>query len=401
MDYLIFYNTKRLDDHLLNINLMTQYMIEGYKLSRLFGLIQPLFIFKKSGKIEKNVKFRRLFIMADEKEKMLSSTINEIEKRFGKGSIMKLGDKRELLDTEVISSGILTLDIALGAGGYPRGRIIELFGQEGSGKSTIALEAVAEVQRQGGYAVYIDAEHSLDPAYAEAIGVNLAKLYISQPDHAEQALEISEALIRSGAIDIIVIDSVAALVPRAEIEGEIGEQFMALQARLMSQTLRRLNTAISKSKTVAIFVNQVREKLGVMFGNPEVTPGGRALKFYSTVRIEIRKSDSIKEGETILGTSVKAKIVKNKVAPPYKEAYFDIIYGKGISKIGCILDAATQYDIIKKSGTWYTYKEERIAQGRKNSIEFLETKPELVKEIEREVRKVAFPVEEKVKNEPK
>lgn len=339
--------------------------------------------------------------MADEKEKMLNSTINEIEKRFGKGSIMKLGEKRELLDTEVISSGILTLDIALGAGGYPRGRIIELFGQEGSGKSTIALEAVAEVQRQGGYAVYIDAEHALDPSYAEAIGVDLAKLYISQPDHAEQALEISEALIRSGAIDIIVIDSVAALVPKAEIEGEIGDQFMALQARLMSQTLRRLNTAISKSKTVAIFVNQLREKVGVMFGNPEVTPGGRALKFYSTVRIEIRKSDSIKEGESILGTSVKAKIVKNKVAPPYKEAYFDIIYGKGISKTGCILDAAVQYDIIKKSGTWYTYKEERIAQGRKNSIEFLETKPELLKEIEKEVRKVAFPKEENIKSEAK
>lgn len=339
--------------------------------------------------------------MADEKEKMLNSTINEIEKRFGKGSIMKLGDKRELLDTEVISSGILTLDIALGVGGYPRGRIIELFGQEGSGKSTIALEAVAEVQRNGGYAVYIDAEHALDPSYAEAIGVNLSKLYISQPDHAEQALEISEALIRSGAIDIIVIDSVAALVPKAEIEGEIGDQFMALQARLMSQTLRRLNSSISKSKTVAIFVNQVREKVGVMFGNPEVTPGGRALKFYSTIRIEIRKSDTIKEGDNILGTSVKAKIVKNKVAPPYKEAYFDIIYGKGISKIGCILDAAVQYDIIKKSGTWYTYKDERIAQGRKNTLEFFETKPELVKEIFKEVRKVAFPGEENIKSEPK
>lgn len=339
--------------------------------------------------------------MADEKEKMLNSTINEIEKRFGKGSIMKLGDKRELLDTEVISSGILTLDIALGVGGYPRGRIIELFGQEGSGKSTIALEAVAEVQRNGGYAVYIDAEHALDPSYAEAIGVNLSKLYISQPDHAEQALEISEALIRSGAIDIIVIDSVAALVPKAEIEGEIGDQFMALQARLMSQTLRRLNSSISKSKTVAIFVNQVREKVGVMFGNPEVTPGGRALKFYSTIRIEIRKSDTIKEGDNIVGTSVKAKIVKNKVAPPYKEAYFDIIYGKGISKIGCILDAAVQYDIIKKSGTWYTYKDERIAQGRKNTLEFFETKPELVKEILKEVRKVAFPGEENIKSEPK
>lgn len=339
--------------------------------------------------------------MADEKEKMLNSTINEIEKRFGKGSIMKLGDKRELLDTEVISSGILTLDIALGVGGYPRGRIIELFGQEGSGKSTISLEAVAEVQRNGGYAVYIDAEHALDPSYAEAIGVNLSKLYISQPDHAEQALEISEALIRSGAIDIIVIDSVAALVPKAEIEGDIGDQFMALQARLMSQTLRRLNSSISKSKTVAIFVNQVREKVGVMFGNPEVTPGGRALKFYSTIRIEIRKSDTIKEGDKILGTSVKAKIVKNKVAPPYKEAYFDIIYGKGISKIGCILDAAVQYDIIKKSGTWYTYKDERIAQGRKNTIEFFDSKPELVKEILKEVRKVAFPGEENIKSEPK
>lgn len=333
--------------------------------------------------------------MADEREKMINITINEIEKRFGKGSIMKLGEKRELLDIEVISSGILTLDIALGLGGYPRGRIIELFGQEGSGKSTIALEAVGEVQRQGGYAVYIDAEHALDPAYAEAIGVNLEKLYISQPDHAEQALEISESLIRSGAIDIIVIDSVAALVPRAELEGEIGDQYMALQARLMSQTLRRLNAAISKSKTVAIFVNQVREKVGVMFGNPEITPGGRALKFYSTIRIEIRKSDNIKEGENILGTSVKAKIVKNKIAPPYREAYFDIIYGKGISKAGCVLDAALNYGIITKSGTWFSYKEEKIAQGRKNTVDFLESKPELLKEIEREVRKLAFSEEEK------
>ncbi|MCX8094899.1 MAG: recombinase RecA [Caldisericia bacterium] len=336
-------------------------------------------------------------MMADEKEKMLNITISDIEKRFGKGSIMKLGEKRELLDTEVISSGILTLDIALGAGGYPRGRIIEIFGQEGSGKSTVALEAVAEVQRQGGYAVYIDAEHALDPSYAEAIGVDLAKLYISQPDYAEQALEIAETLARSGAIDILVIDSVAALVPKTELEGEIGDQFMALQARLMSQTLRRLNTAISKSKTVAIFVNQVREKLGVMFGNPEVTPGGRALKFYSTIRIEIRKGDSIKEGETIIGTSVKAKVVKNKIAPPYKEAFFDIIYGKGVLKSGCIFDAAVELGIIEKSGTWYSYKGERISQGRKNVLEFFEKNPDLLKEIEKEVRKKVFPEKEEVK----
>jgi len=329
--------------------------------------------------------------MADEREKMLNITINDIEKRFGKGSIMKLGEKRELLDTEVISSGILTLDIALGVGGYPRGRIIEIFGQEGSGKSTVALEAVAEVQRQGGYAVYIDAEHALDPSYAEAIGVDLAKLYISQPDYAEQALEIAETLARSGAIDILVIDSVAALVPKTELEGEIGDQYMALQARLMSQTLRRLNTAISKSRTVAIFVNQVREKLGVMFGNPETTPGGRALKFYSTIRIEIRKGDSIKEGEQIIGTSVKAKVVKNKVAPPYKEAYFDIIYGKGVLKSGCIFDAAVELGIIEKSGTWYSYKGERIAQGRKNVLEFFDKNLELMKEIEKEVRKRVFP----------
>ncbi len=328
--------------------------------------------------------------MADEKEKMLNITISDIEKRFGKGSIMKLGEKRELLDTDVISSGILTLDIALGVGGYPRGRIIEIFGQEGSGKSTVALEAVAEVQRQGGYAVYIDAEHALDPAYAEAIGVDLAKLYISQPDYAEQALEIAETLARSGAIDILVIDSVAALVPKTELEGEIGDQYMALQARLMSQTLRRLNAAISKSKTVAIFVNQVREKLGVMFGNPEVTPGGRALKFYSTVRIEIRKGDIIKDGENIIGTSVKAKVVKNKVAPPYKEAYFDIIYGKGVLKSGCIFDAAVELEIIEKSGTWYSYKNERIAQGRKNAIEFLEKNSEILKDIEIEIRKKVF-----------
>ncbi|MBC7195457.1 MAG: recombinase RecA, partial [Caldisericia bacterium] len=291
-------------------------------------------------------------------------------------------------------SGILTLDIALGVGGYPRGRIIEIFGQEGSGKSTVALEAVAEVQRQGGYAVYIDAEHALDPAYAEAIGVDLAKLYISQPDYAEQALEIAETLARSGAIDILVIDSVAALVPKTELEGEIGDQYMALQARLMSQTLRRLNAAISKSKTVAIFVNQVREKLGVMFGNPEVTPGGRALKFYSTVRIEIRKGDTIKDGENIIGTSVKAKVVKNKVAPPYKEAYFDIIYGKGVLKSGCIFDAAVELEIIEKSGTWYSYKNERIAQGRKNAIEFLEKNQEILKDIEKEIRKKVFPEKE-------
>jgi recombination protein RecA len=335
--------------------------------------------------------------MADEKEKMINITISDIEKRFGKGSIMKLGDKRELLDTEVISSGILTLDIALGVGGYPRGRIIEIFGQEGSGKSTVALEAVAEVQRQGGYAVYIDAEHALDPSYAEAIGVDLAKLYISQPDYAEQALEIAETLARSGAIDILVIDSVAALVPKTELEGEIGDQYMALQARLMSQTLRRLNSAISKSKTVAIFVNQVREKLGVMFGNPEVTPGGRALKFYSTVRIEIRRGDAIKEGEDIVGTTVRAKVVKNKVAPPYKEAYFDIIYGKGVLKSGCIFDAAVALEIIEKSGTWYSYKNERIAQGRKNAIEFLEKNPQILKEIEKEIRNKVFP--EKVINQ--
>ena len=331
------------------------------------------------------------WIMSDEKDRVLNIAINEIEKRFGKGSLMKLGDKRALLDTEVIPTGILTLDVALGVGGYPKGRIIEIFGQEGSGKSTVALEAVAEAQRRGGNTVYIDAEHALDPTYAEAIGVDLSKLYISQPDSAEQALEIAETLARSGAVDLFVIDSVAALVPKAELEGRIGDQFMALQARLMSQVLRRLNTAISKSKTVALFINQVREKVGVVFGNPEVTPGGRALKFFSTVRIEIRRADSIKEGDQVIGNTVKAKIVKNKVAPPYRTAFFDIIYGKGVSKVGCVFDAAVDLKIIDKSGSWYSYKGKKIGQGRKKVIEFLDKDRELLKKIEEEIRSVAFP----------
>jgi len=322
---------------------------------------------------------------SDEKKKALEMVFSQIEKQFGKGSIMKLGEAAHM-NIEVIPTGALGLDIALGVGGLPRGRIVEIFGPESSGKTTVALHVIAEAQKAGGEAAFIDAEHALDPVYAKALGVNIENLIVSQPDTGEQALEIAEALVRSGAIDVIVIDSVAALVPKAEIDGEMGEQYVGLQARLMSQALRKLSGVISKSRTVAIFINQLREKVGVMFGNPEVTPGGRALKFYSSVRMDVRRVETLKEGGEPVGNTTKVKIVKNKVAPPFKEAEFDIIYGEGISKEGNILDIAVQLDIIRKSGAWFSYNDQRLGQGRENVKKFLKENPEICQEIEAKIR---------------
>lgn len=321
----------------------------------------------------------------EEKKKALELVMSQIEKQFGKGAVMKLGEVSHV-SIDSISSGALSLDIALGVGGLPRGRIIEVFGPESSGKTTVALHAVAEAQKAGGEAAYIDAEHALDPVYAKNLGVDIDNLIVAQPDTGEQALEIAEALVRSGAIDIIVIDSVAALVPKAEIDGEMGDQFVGLQARLMSQAMRKLSGVISKSKTVAVFINQLREKVGVMFGNPEVTPGGRALKFYSSVRLDVRRVETIKEGSEAVGNRTKVKIVKNKVAPPFKEAEFDIIYGHGISKEGCILDIGVTLEIVKKSGAWFSYNNQRIGQGRENVKKFLKENPEITKEIEAKVK---------------
>jgi len=322
---------------------------------------------------------------SEEKKKALELVFNQIEKQFGKGAVMKLGSAAHL-NVDVISTGALGLDIALGVGGLPRGRIIEIYGQESSGKTTIALHAIAEAQKLGGEAAFIDAEHALDPIYAKALGVNIDNLIVSQPDTGEQALEIAEALVRSGAIDIIVIDSVAALVPKAEIDGEMGESHVGLQARLMSQALRKLSGVISKSKTVAIFINQLREKVGVMFGNPEVTPGGRALKFYSSVRLEVRRVETLKDGANAIGNRTKVKVVKNKVAPPFKEAEFDMIYGEGISREGNILDLAVQLDIVKKSGAWFSYNDQRLGQGRDNVKKFFKENPEMCNEIEAKIR---------------
>lgn len=321
----------------------------------------------------------------NEKKKALDLTINQIEKQFGKGSIMKLGEDSKL-DLEVISTGALDLDIVLGIGGIPRGRIIEIFGPESSGKTTLALHVIAEAQKTGGIAAFIDAEHALDPGYAKKLGVDVENLIISQPDTGEQALEITEALVRSGAIDVVVIDSVAALVPKAEIEGEMGDSHIGLQARLMSQALRKLAGAINKSKTTAIFINQLREKVGVMFGNPEVTSGGRALKFYSSIRIDIRRIDSIKQGDQVIGNRTRVKIVKNKVAPPFKQAEIDIMYGLGISKEGSLLEAGVVAEVIDKSGSWYSYEDHKLGQGREKSKEFLLENPEIAEEIERKVR---------------
>ena len=319
-------------------------------------------------------------------DKTLDQVLLDIEKQFGKGAVMKLGDN-EHREIDVISSGSLSLDIALGVGGYPKGRIIEIFGPESSGKTTFALHAIAEAQKKGGRAAFIDAEHSLDPTYAAKLGVNINDLLLSQPDNGEQALEICEALVRSGAISVIVIDSVAALVPQAEIEGEMGDNHVGLQARLMSQALRKLSGIINKTNTVAIFINQLREKVGVMFGNPEVTPGGRALKFYSSVRLEVRKAEQIKNGNDVIGNKTAIKVVKNKVAPPFKSCVVDIMYGEGVSKNGEIVDLATDANIIEKSGAWYAYKGEKLGQGRDNVKELFKTNDKLRNEIETLVRK--------------
>ena len=320
-----------------------------------------------------------------EKQRALEVVLGQIEKEYGKGSIMRLGEAATKMNISVIPTGALTLDLALGVGGIPRGRIIEVYGPESSGKTTVALHIVAEAQKLGGISAFIDAEHALDPLYARKLGVDIDNLLISQPDTGEQALEITEALVRSGAVDVIVIDSVAALAPRAEIEGEMGDAHVGLQARLMSQALRKLTAAISKSNSVTIFINQIREKVGVMFGNPEVTPGGRALKFYASIRLEVRRIESIKNGNDIVGSRTKGKVVKNKVAPPFKEGEFDIIYGEGISKAGCILDMATELNIVAKSGAWYSYGETRIGQGRDNARDFIKANQEMMAEIEAKV----------------
>lgn len=321
-----------------------------------------------------------------EKDKALELTIKSLEKQFGQGSIMRLGDHALDMNITSISTGPLSLDIALGIGGVPKGRIVEIYGPESSGKTTVALHIAAEAQKAGGIAAFIDAEHALDPTYAKALGVDIDNLIVSQPDTGEQALEIVEALVRSGAVDVVVVDSVAALVPKAEIEGEMGDQHVGLQARLMSQALRKLAGAISKSNCCAIFINQLREKVGIMFGNPEVTPGGRALKFYASVRLEVRRIETIKQGNDMVGSRTKVKVVKNKVAPPFKTADFDIMYGKGISKEGDILDIASECEIIDKSGAWYSYNGERMGQGRENAKIYLQNNPEICEEIALKVK---------------
>ena len=321
----------------------------------------------------------------NDKEQALDMAVKRIEKQFGQGSIMRLGETTAL-DVEVISTGALPIDIALGVGGIPRGRIIELYGPESSGKTTLALHMIAEAQKSGGIAAFIDAEHALDPKYSANLGVNIDNLLISQPNTGEEALEIAEALVRSSAVDIVVIDSVAALVPKAEIDGEMGDSHVGLQARLMSQAMRKLSGAISKSKTSCVFINQIREKVGVMFGNPEITPGGRALKFYASLRIEIRRAQAIKDGDESIGAQTKVKIVKNKVAPPFRTANFDIMYGTGISASGCILDMGVDTEIVDKAGSWYSYGEERLGQGRENSKQFLEENPDIMNEIDKKVR---------------
>ncbi|MFA0816371.1 MAG: recombinase RecA [Anaerofustis sp.] len=324
--------------------------------------------------------------MADDKQRALDLALKSIEKNFGKGSVMKLGEKAAIGTMEVISTSSLSLDMALGVGGVPRGRIVEIYGPESSGKTTVALHIVAEAQKNGGIAAFIDAEHALDPVYAQALGVDINELIVSQPDTGEQALEIAEALVRSNAIDVIVVDSVAALVPRAEIEGEMGDSHVGLQARLMSQALRKLAGVINKSNTTAIFINQLREKVGVMFGNPEVTPGGRALKFYASVRLDVRRIETLKNGMDMVGNRTKVKVVKNKVAPPFKTAEFDIMYGKGISREGDVIDMGVKVGVIEKSGSWYSYKGEKIGQGRENAKKLLIERPELCKEIETAVK---------------
>ncbi len=334
--------------------------------------------------------------MADEKAKAIDLALSQIEKQFGKGSIMRLGTKEAIVPIAVIPTGAISFDAALGVGGFPRGRVVEIFGPEASGKTTIALQVIAEAQKSGGMAAFVDAEHALDPQYAKKLGVDTDNLLVSQPDYGEQALEITEALVRSGAIDVLVVDSVAALVPKAELDGEMGDSHVGLQARLMSQALRKLTGTVSKSRTCLIFINQIREKIGVMFGNPETTTGGRALKFYSSVRIDIRRIAAIKEGDAVLGSRTRVKVVKNKVAAPFREAEFDIMYGEGISREGDVLDLAVNSEIVEKSGAWFSYKGERIGQGRENAKQFLKDNKDVLAKLEAEVRKklgIASPAE--------
>jgi len=325
-------------------------------------------------------------MIKEDKLKALDAALGQIERQFGKGSVMKLGDSGVNINVETIPTGSLSLDIALGLGGIPKGRIIEVYGPESSGKTTVALHMVAEVQKQGGIAGFIDAEHALDPAYAKNIGVDIDNLYISQPDNGEQALEITETMVRSGAVDIVIVDSVAALVPKAEIDGDMGDSHMGLQARLMSQALRKLTAIVGKSNCVVIFINQLREKIGVMFGSPETTTGGRALKFYSSIRLDVRRIETLKQNGEMVGNRTRIKIVKNKIAPPFKEAEFDIMFGKGISKEGDILDLASNLGIIQKSGAWFAYNDEKIGQGRENAKTYLRENPEIAKEVEAKVR---------------
>ena len=324
----------------------------------------------------------------DDKAKALDAALTQIEKAYGKGSVMKLGDSGANMNIETVPTGSLSLDIALGLGGVPKGRVVEIYGPESSGKTTVALHMVAEVQKRGGIAGFIDAEHALDPVYAKNIGVDIDNLYISQPDNGEQALEITETMVRSGAVDIVIVDSVAALVPKAEIDGDMGDSHVGLQARLMSQALRKLTAVISKTNCIVIFINQLREKVGVMFGNPETTTGGRALKFYSSVRLDVRRTESLKQSGEVIGNHVRVKVVKNKIAPPFKEAEFDIMFGKGISREGDVLDLATEANIVEKSGSWYAYKGAKIGQGRENAKQYLAQNPLICEEIENQVREI-------------
>jgi recombination protein RecA len=325
--------------------------------------------------------------MADEKARAIDLALSQIEKQFGKGSIMRLGSKEAIVPISAISTGAISFDSALGVGGLPRGRVIEIFGPESSGKTTLALQVIAEAQKQGGMAAFVDAEHALDPTYAKKLGVDVENLLVSQPDYGEQALEITETLVRSGAIDVLVVDSVAALVPKAELDGEMGDSHMGLQARLMSQALRKLTGTVSKSRTCLIFINQIREKIGVMFGNPETTTGGRALKFYSSVRVDVRRIAAIKDGDSVVGSRTRVKVVKNKVAAPFREAEFDILYGEGVSREGDLLDLAVEHNILEKSGAWFSYKGERIGQGRENARAFLKENKDITARMEAEVRK--------------
>jgi len=343
---------------------------------------------RKAAKTEKTVP--EVIDLQEEKMKALEHALADLDKMYGKGAVIKLGAEAVNRDIKVISTGCLTLDYALGVGGIPRGRIIEIFGPESSGKTTVALHIVAEAQKNGGIAAFVDAEHALDPLYAKKLGVNIDELYVSQPDTGEQALEITEALVRSGALDVVVIDSVAALVPKAEIDGEMGDSFVGLQARLMSQALRKLTGVINKTGCVAIFINQLREKVGVLYGSPETTPGGRALKFYSSVRLDVRKGEPLKDGTDIYGNHTKVKVVKNKVAPPFRVAEFDIIYGEGISTEGTLLDVAVETDVVRKSGAFYSYNDQRLGQGRDNARNYLKDHPELAKEIDQKVRAAMF-----------